>query len=64
MKHSWAMYLFLVILAGIILRNAAGATAFMLAGGQAGTNFVGALEGPSVASKGTFTFGGNRVTLG
>lgn len=64
MKHSWAMYLFLIILAGILLRNAAGSVAFMLAGGQAGTNLIGALEGPAVTNKGTFTFGGNKVSLG
>lgn len=64
MKHSWAMYLFLIILAGIILRNAAGSVAFMLAGGQTGTNLIGALEGPAGNQKGTFSFGGNKVTLG
>ena len=63
MKHSWMMYLFLVLLAGILLRNAAGAIGLMLAGGTTGTNLVNALEGPAVTNRGSFTFGGNKVTL-
>lgn len=64
MKHGWVMYLFIVLLAGVMLRNAAGAVGLMLAGGQVGTNFVGALEGPAGNQKGTFTFGANKVVLG
>lgn len=62
-KHSWIMYLFIIILAGVLLRNAAGSVALMLAGGTAGTGLIGALEGPATTSKGSFTFGGNKVTL-
>lgn len=58
------MYLFLVLLVGIMLRNAPGAIGLMLAGGQTGSNLVGALQGPAGNQKGTFTFGGNKVVLG
>lgn len=64
MKHGWVMYLFLIILAGVLLRNAAGSTALILAGGSAGTGLVNALQGPSVSSKGNFAFGGTSVQLG
>jgi len=63
-KDIW-MYLFLLILAGILLRNAAGSVGLMLAGGNVASGFVTALEGPATAStKGSFSFGTNRVTLG
>lgn len=64
MKHSWVMYVFLAIIAGIMLRNAAGTIGIMLATGTTGTGIIGALEGPSVAQKGTFSFGGNQVKIG
>ncbi len=65
MKHSWVMYLFLIILAGVLLRNAPGSVALMLAGGNTAGGVIGALEGPASANqKGTFEFGTNKVTLG
>jgi hypothetical protein len=63
-KHTWVMYAFLLILAGVLLRNAAGSVALLLAGGETGKGLVNALEGPSVSTKGTFRFGGTTVSLG
>lgn len=59
------MYLFLIILAGVMARNAPGAIGLLLGGGQAASGFVGALEGPASTQKGTFSFGGGtQVKLG
>lgn len=63
-KHSWVMYMFLIILIGVVLANAAGSVALILAGGQAGGNFVTALRGPATSSKGSFSFGGTNIKLG
>lgn len=60
--HVW-MYLFLLILAGILLRNAAGTIGLMLAGGSAGSQFVGTLEGPAKSTHGSFRFGKNSVSI-
>lgn len=64
-KHSWIMYVFLLILAVILLKNAAGSVALMLAGGSATGGLITALEGPAPkSSKGSFKFGKTAVTLG
>lgn len=63
MKHPWIMYLLLIIFAGVLLRNAAGSVALLLAGGNAGSGLVQALEGPATTNKGTFKFGTTSVSL-
>jgi hypothetical protein len=63
-KHSWIMYLFVIILLGVLLKNAAGSVGLILAGGSAATGFVSALQGPATTSKGSFKFGSTSFTLG
>lgn len=65
-KHSWVMYVLLIILAGVLLKNAAGSVAILLAGGSETKDLVNALEGSgsAKASKGSFSFGGNKISLG
>lgn len=63
-KHTWIMYVFLIIFAGVLLRNAAGSVALMLAGGNAGEGLIKALQGPAGSNKGSFYFGGTSVKLG
>lgn len=65
MKHSWIMYVFLLILIGIMARNAAGTVAVMLGGAQAGGGIIGALQGPAGQQGGSVKFGsGTTVNLG
>lgn len=64
MKHSWIMYVILLMFAVVVLKNAAGSIGLILAGGQAGGNLATALEGPAGQSKGSFSFGGTSVKLG
>lgn len=61
-----AMLIAVIIIVGIILRNAPGFVAGTMATGVEGTNFIKALEGPAPAvTKGTFNFGsGQSVKLG
>lgn len=64
MKHSWIMYVFLLILIGVMARNAAGTVAVMLGGSQAGTGIIGALEGPQNSAGGSVSFNnGTKVSL-
>lgn len=63
-KHSWIMYVLLIILIGVLLKNAAGSVALLLAGGSTGEGLIKALEGPGTTSKGSFTFGSTSVKLG
>lgn len=63
MKHSWVMYVFLLLLAGVLLKNAAGTVGIMLAGSQAGGNIATALEGTPTSNKGSFSFGNTKVNL-
>lgn len=64
MKLSWVMYLFIIVLAGVLLKNAAGSVGLILAGGNAAEGFVGALQGPATTSKGSFKFGSTSFTVG
>lgn len=65
MKHAWIMYVFLIILAVVLLKNAAGSVALLLAGGNTASGVIGALEGPpGGTSKGSFKFGNTAVSLG
>lgn len=68
MKHGWVMYVFLLILAGVLARNASGTVGFLLGGSQAGSNVINALEGPNTSQTGTFQFGSGssatKFTLG
>ena len=64
MKHSWVMYVFLLILIGVMARNAAGTVAVLLGGSQAGTGVISALEGPTTTQAGSVKFAnGTAVTL-
>lgn len=65
-KHSWVMYVLLIILAGVLLKNAAGSVAILLAGGSEAKGLVNALEGAGAknTSKGSFAFGGTKFSLG
>lgn len=66
MKHGWLMYVFLLILAVILVRNAAGTVGVLLGGSSAGTGVITALQGPTTggASKGSFNLGtGRSITL-
>lgn len=61
---GWFMALILAIVVVAMLRNAAGATGIILAGGDVLKSETGALTG-SVATKGTFsTGGGTKIQLG
>lgn len=62
-KHSWVMYVALIIIVGLLLRNAAGSVGLMLAGGQAGGQLIGALEGPASSKGGYFSFGNTSFNL-
>lgn len=65
MKGSIWMYLFLLFIALAMLRNAAGAVGIILAGGTEANSLAGTLSGQGIKSqKGSFTFGGNKVSLG
>lgn len=65
-KHSWIMYVLLIILAGVLLRSAAGSVAILLAGGSETKDLINALEGTGAktTSKGRFSFGGTKISLG
>lgn len=65
MKHGWLMYAFLLILAVILVKNAAGTVGVLLGGGGASTGIITALQGPmnGNASKGTFSTGNTQFTL-
>lgn len=65
-KHSWVMYVLLIILAGVLLKNAPGSVALLLAGGTETRGLVNALEGSGAKAntKGSFSFGGNKISLG
>lgn len=60
------MYGFLAIIAVVLLKNAAGSIGLFLAGDKFGTDIIGALEGSGTAntSKGSFSFGGTKISLG
>lgn len=64
MKGTWIWYVFLLILAGILVRNAAGSVALLLAGGNVSGGIIGALEGPASSPKGSFSFGNTKIALG
>lgn len=65
-KHTWVMYVLLIILAGVLLKSAAGTVAILLAGGSEAKDIVNALEGSGskATSKGSFSFGSTRISLG
>lgn len=65
MKGSWFMYLILAIIIVAMLRNAAGSVGIILAGNEFAKGTIGALSGGSATtSKGSFTIGGNKATIG
>jgi hypothetical protein len=65
-KGRVAMYLFLIILAGLLLHNAAGSVGILLAGGAESDALVAGLEGntKTASNKGTFSVGGTKIKLG
>lgn len=64
MKHGWVMYLFLLILIGIMLRNPAGSVGILLGGSQAASGFTTTLQGPNNATSGSVSFNnGSKVTF-
>jgi len=65
MKGGVWMYLFLLLIALAMLRNAAGTVGILLAGGTEANNLAGTLSGQGIkANTGTFSFGGANVKLG
>lgn len=62
MKHGWVMYVALLILAVIMVRNAAGTVGVLLGGSAASASLITALQGPTTggASKGSFNLGSGR----
>jgi hypothetical protein len=64
MKHAWVMYIFILILVGIMARNAPGSVAVLLGGSQAASGFASALEGPSSSNSGSVAFSnGTKVNF-
>lgn len=58
------MYLFLLILVGIMARNAVGSVGIILGASQAASDFTTALQGPSSAQGGSVAFSnGSKVTF-
>ena len=65
MKGGVWMYIFLLLLAVAMLRNAAGTVGILLAGGTEANNLAGTLSGQGMKSNtGSFSFGGTSVKLG
>jgi hypothetical protein len=64
MKGGIWMYVFLLLLVGLMLRNAAGSVGIILAGGTQANQLAGTLGGQGIkANKGSFSFGGTKVNL-
>jgi hypothetical protein len=63
---KFVVYGFFLVLAVILLRNAAGTVGIMLAGGTESDNLVHALEGAGQkpANKGSFKTGKTSISLG
>ena len=64
MKGGLWMYIFLLLLVGLMLRNAAGTVGILVGGGGVTNQLFGTLSGQGIkANSGTFSAGGNSVKL-
>ncbi len=58
------MYVFLLLLVGLMLRNAAGTVGILVGGGGVANQLAGTLGGQGIkANTGGFSAGGNSVSL-
>lgn len=64
MKGSSIMYFFLAIVAVAMVKNAAGTTGIILGLGSVGNQFTSTMVGNPSATKGTFTSGSTKISLG
>lgn len=60
------MYFFLIVLAGLLLHNAAGSVGILLAGGAEANALTKTLEGntKTQANTGSFSVGSTKIKLG
>lgn len=63
---KFGLYILLVILAVVLVRNAAGVVAILLGGGAEANAFANTLEGGTkkTSNKGTFKTGSTSIKLG